>query len=536
MGKQIESIKDSHYFSINGTLMLKIYDACYDKGNIYLKNVYNSESRLLGSFKDVTVNGKKFHNYNECLNEIKKISFKQGGGDGTGSQSRSLEEILTQTLNYPFISRGFCKVVEENNIHYSKSKQINGHGLNHIRDIKKVEIKTGVYEYWVTGMYMNVIRFDSDLKKKSEIIGLYGNATKTNNLIQFVHDMHIDQKDDKIYFACTNRHVVRVYKFSTIRDGNFVSGEKGKGGHLYDIGIETNNNNFWQRSGNGASHSGKGYLNHPYAIEKNPINGNIIIANEFGFAENQTSNNGFIAEYSSEDGSFKRTIFQYNGSNSDGGSVNTLNSHPVCMTVKGNNLYVGGSFSFVNICDLKSLKVTARYSNYPNNYDNSNFRLRPTKIVVDNDENILICNFQHSSSYNKNGVIKLDEKFNVIRQAGNARDITSIDNPYKLQNSHCIVNVGDRGLGVGDWYIVGNGVNNQLSLILLGKVSDGSKLPIYSTYYENSASFEFSVADEWKVKEFIGSNSIFDQQSDTIFKPIEDLDNKEGLTALIEKV
>ena len=536
MGKKIESIKEGHYFSVNNTLMLKIYDTCYEKGNIYLKNVYNLETHLLGSFKEITVNGEKFDNYNDCLNEIKKISFKQGGGDGTGSQSQSVEEVLTQTLNYPFINRGFSKVIEQNEVYYSKSKQISGNGLNHIRDIKKVEIKTGVYEYWVAGMYMTIYRYDSELQKKSEISGLYGNATKTNNLIQFVHDIYIDYQDDKIYFACTNRHVVRVYKFSTIKDGNFVSGKKGTGGHLYDIGIEISNNTHWLHSSSGTNHAGKGYLYHPYALEKNPINGNIIIANELGYAENQTSNEGFIAEYSSEDGSFKRTIFQHNGSNADGGNVDTLNSRPVCMAIKGDNLYVGGNFSHVNICDLKTLKVTARHSNYPNNYDNSNFRLRPTKIVVDTDGKILVCNYQHSTEYDKNGVVKLDKDFNVVRQAGNAKDITDIDNPYRLQQSHCIVNVGDRGLGVGDWYIVGNGASHHLSLISLGKVSDGTHLPNHKTFYESTASLEVSTSDGWKVSDFVGNNSVFDQQSDVIFKPIEALDDEEGLTALIEKI
>jgi hypothetical protein len=474
--------------------------------------------------KVTQVNGKSFSgSLNDLMVALEEL-FKKGGGSGSAQQ-------VLDSLNYPFVNTGFGFVTKGNNPFKQHAKHIVGNGINDCRVVRKVPVN-GTDEYWVAGAYMNIIRYDENLNLL-DTIPIYSTMYKTNNYAQYTQDMFIDFTEDKLYMCCLNRHVVRVYQFSTLRDGGFVPGNAKTGGHLYDIGIENPSNSYWDISQNNTKHAGLGYLYNPYAVTKNPITGNIIIVNGNGYAETQTSNIGFVAEYSKDTGAFQRTIIQYNGTNAYGGYVNTNQRYMRSALVIGTTLFIGVDTYHIHKYDLSNISGGFfRQSNYPNNYDTSNFRFRVLGLEEDNG-NLLICNDTHSSSYDKNGLLKTDLNFNVLGQIGNIKGITDNNNPYRVQDAWHAINVGDRGLGVGDWFIICN--NDYLELVCMGNVSDGSKLPQYTTFYEIDASTNVPVPEGWMIKDFINSESYYDDENGRLLLPIQELYNTDNILITTEK-
>lgn len=201
--------------------------------------------------------------------------------------------------------------------------------------------------------------------------------------------------------------------------------------------------------------------------------------------------------------------------------------------VIGTTLFIGVDTYHIHKYDLSNISGGFfRQSNYPNNYDISNFRFRTLGLEEDNG-NLLICNDTHSSSYDKNGLLKTDLNFNVLGQIGNIKGITDNNNPYRVQDAWHAINVGDRGLGVGDWFIICN--NDYLELVCMGNVSDGSKLPQYTTFYEIDASTNVPVPEGWMIKDFINSESYYDDENGRLLLPIQELYNTDDILITTEK-
>ena len=481
-------------------------------------NQDDTESIKLFTNKVFEINRQPFTgNRNDLMIALEEL-FKQGGGVGSGSA-----EVVLESLQYPFVNTGFGYVVKGNNPFKQHAKHIVGNGITDSRVVKKVVVNAE-NEYWVAGIYMNILRFGSELNLLG-YIPIYSSMYKTNNYAQYVRDMFIDYDEDKLYLCCYNRYVIRVYRFSTLADGNFVGGNVETGGHLYDIGVEQESGNYWNYSSN-IRHAGLGYLSNPCAITKNPITGNIIIINRNGYAETQTSGYGFVAEYSKDTGEFQKTIIQYNGTNAYGGYVNTDQRYMSCAVVIGNDLYIGVNTWYIHKYDLSNISAGYLRLSYPNNYDNSNFKFRMLGLEEDNG-NLLICNDYY------NGLLKTDANFNPIGQIGNPKDITDDNNPYRLRYAWHAINVGDRGLGVGDWFIICN--DDSLELACMGAISDGSKLAQYTTFYEIEANTNAEVPKDWNIKDFINSDSYFDSENNKLLLPTQELYNEDDILITLEK-
>lgn len=457
----IQSHNTSH-FILNGELTERVYGVEEYNGKIKLNNKLKDDDWVKGIRLDnLNVNGNTIENFpskEAFLNSIREVVFK----NRVVVESDSVEVVDINEV--PYIGRGYEEIQYDPTIKDNIVNQQGVPGFNNPRFIQRVD-NNGTTEYWVCGFYMGLIKFNENFVKIGEV-GMYGNANNSNHFIQYTNSFAIDYAHDKMYFACYSRHVVRVYKFSDIRDNNFSASS-----HLYDIGVQ--NGSYWNGSYSSSSYyAEQGHVFLPTSIAINPENGNVFIACERGRGSSDTSSYqyGYIVEIKQEDGSFVGVVLQRNGSYDRAINDNYVN-YIQSLFVDNGKLYTYCNPRYFFVIDIAD-RTYNRYSH------NSNLSL--TGIVKKNETSGGVSLIDRQNEY---GVMEYSSSFNLIgrtspREYPDPDQIGSIvsqdqDNIFRIRSYCDAINVGDfKGLGVGDWYAYVTTYNNKLVVIPRAEVEN----------------------------------------------------------------
>lgn len=404
------------------------------------------------------INGQTPANKSTAISLINQIVFKNRVIlEGDPTEVIGINDI-------PYLGRGYESIQYDPTIKDNIVNQKSVPGFNNPRFIQKVD-NNGTAEYWVCGSYMGVIKFNENFVKIGEV-NMYGYANNTNHYIQYTNSFAIDYANNKIYFACFSRHVVRVYKFSDIRDNNFLASS-----HLYDIGVESGS--VWNGSYSSSSYyAEQGHVFMPTSVAINPTNGHVFIACERGRGSSDTSSYqyGYIVERKQEDGSFVGVVLQRNGSYAGAINDNSAN-YMQSLFVDNGKLYTYCDPKYFFVIDI----ATRAYNKYAHNSP-----LSITGIIKKNDITGGVSLIDKRNEY---GVMEYSASFNLTgrtspREYPDPDQIGSIVSqdhvtPFRMQNYSDAINIGDfKGLGVGDWYAYITTDNNRLGVIPRAKVEN----------------------------------------------------------------